>query len=166
RAAVHEALVASDPDSSLTISFGISTFPLHGQSADSLLRTADQALYAAKSLGRNRSVISSAEVPGILARAPRRDDDEAQVELGALLSLAEALDGRDWGSATHCRRVGRFAELTARGLGLSPGSGGRGTPAGTLTDWGRPALPATPLLKDEPLTDDDWVLVRAHPVAG
>ena len=71
RAAVHEALVARGEDTSLTISFGISTFPLHGQSADPLLRTADQALYAAKHLGRNRSVISSAEVPGILARAPR-----------------------------------------------------------------------------------------------
>ena len=71
RAAVHEALVARRRTTPLTISFGISTFPLHGQSADALLRTADQALYAAKRLGRNRSVISSAEVPGIVARAPR-----------------------------------------------------------------------------------------------
>ena len=42
------------------------------------------------------------------------------MELAALLSLAEALDRRDTGSATHCQRVGRFAELTARELGLSP----------------------------------------------
>src|SRR5215211_1497899 len=100
RAAVQEALSSRARDSRLTISFGISTFPLHGQSADGLLRTADQALYAAKRLGRNRSVISSAEVPGILARASRSGDGDAHVELGALLSLAEALDVRDWGSAS------------------------------------------------------------------
>jgi diguanylate cyclase (GGDEF)-like protein len=166
RAAVHETVVARDPDTSLTISFGISTFPLHGQSADALLRAADQALYAAKRLGRNRSVISSAEVPGILARAPRHDNDEAQVELAALLNLAEALDVRDWGSASPCRRVGRFAELTARELGLSPEAVERVRLAGILHDVGRVALPERLLVKDEPLTDDEWVLVRAHPVAG
>jgi diguanylate cyclase (GGDEF)-like protein len=166
RAAVHDALVARDAGSSLTISFGISTFPLHGQSADGLLRTADQALYAAKRLGRDRSVISSAEVPGILARPPRHGHAEAQVELAALLNLAEALDVRDWGSASHCRRVGRFAELTARELGLSPDAVERVRLAGILHDVGRVALPDDVLSKGEPLSDDEWVLVRAHPVVG
>jgi diguanylate cyclase (GGDEF)-like protein len=166
RAAVHEALVARGEKTPLTISFGISTFPLHGQSADSLLRTADQALYAAKQLGRNRSVISSAEVPGILARAPHHSGDNAHVELGALLSLAEALDVRDWGSASHCRRVGRFAELTARELGLSPDAVERIRLAGILHDVGRVALPDAVLAKKDALTDEEWVLVRAHPAVG
>jgi diguanylate cyclase (GGDEF)-like protein len=166
RAAVHEALVARDPDTSLTISFGISTFPLHGQSADGLLRTADQALYAAKRLGRNRSVISSAEVPGILAGVSRHEDGEPHVELAALLSLAEALDVRDWGSASPCQRVGRFAELTARELGLSPESVERVRLAGILHDIGRVALPEDVLAREGPLTDEEWVLVRAHPAVG
>jgi len=166
RSAVHEALVARDPGTPLTISFGISTFPLHGQSADSLLRTADQALYAAKRLGRNRSVISSAEVPGILAHASRHDDGETLVELAALLNLAEALDVRDWGSASHCRRVGRFAELTARELGLPPDAVERVRLAGILHDVGRVALPEALLAKRGPLTEAEWVLVRAHPSVG
>ena len=140
RAAVHEAF-ADQGDGQLTISFGISTHPLHGQSADGLLRTADQALYAAKRLGRNRSVISSAEVPGILAHGARGADSETHVELAALVNLAEALDVRDSGSATHCQRVGRFAELTARELGLPPEAVERIRLAGILHDVGRVAMP-------------------------
>jgi diguanylate cyclase (GGDEF)-like protein len=165
RAAVHEALAAQE-EAALTISFGISTFPLHGQSADGLLRTADQALYAAKRLGRNRSVISSAEVPGILARAPRGAAADTHVELGALLNLAEALDVRETGSTSHCQRVGRFAEITARELGLSPEAVERVRLAGILHDVGRVALPDDVLAKRGPLTDEEWGLVRAHPAVG
>jgi diguanylate cyclase (GGDEF)-like protein/putative nucleotidyltransferase with HDIG domain len=166
RAAVHESLSGDIKGGPLTISFGISTFPLHGQSADGLLSTADQALYAAKRLGRNRSVISSAEVPGILARASRSRDGDAHVELAALLNLAEALDVRDAGSASHCHRVGRFAELTARELGLPPEVVERVRLAGILHDVGRVALPDHLRDKQGPLTDDEWAWVRSHPAVG
>ena len=166
RAAVHESLSGDVKGGPLTISFGISTFPLHGQSADGLLSTADQALYAAKRLGRNRSVISSAEVPGILARASRSRDGDAHVELAALLNLAEALDVRDAGSASHCHRVGRFAELTARELGLAPEVVERVRLAGILHDVGRVALPDHLRDKQGPLTDDEWAWVRSHPAVG
>jgi diguanylate cyclase (GGDEF)-like protein len=166
RAAVHEALGGRQEQTRLTISFGISTFPLHGQSADGLLRTADQALYAAKRLGRNRSVISSAEVPGVLARASRSGNGDAHVELASLVNLAEALDVRDYGSTSHCRRVGRFAELTARELGLPPESVERVRLAGILHDVGRVGLPDDLLGKQGPLTEAEWTWVRAHPAIG
>jgi diguanylate cyclase (GGDEF)-like protein/putative nucleotidyltransferase with HDIG domain len=149
----------------LTASFGVATFPLHGQSTDALLRAADQALYAAKRLGRNRSVISSAEVPGILARAPRRQE-ESHVELSTLLGLAEALDVRDTGTVTHCHRVGRFAELIARELGLAPDAVERVRLAGLLHDVGRVGMPDELLAKRGPLTDEEWSWVRAHPEIG
>ena len=165
RAAVDEACEdVTDPP--LTISFGISAYPLHGQSADALLRAADQALYAAKRLGRNRSVISSAEMPGVLGRAARGANGEAHVELAALLDLAEALDVRDTGSPTHSQRVGRFSELTARELGLPPEAVERVRLAGILHDVGRVALPDSLLVKQGPLTDDEWAWVRAHPAIG
>jgi diguanylate cyclase (GGDEF)-like protein/putative nucleotidyltransferase with HDIG domain len=152
-------------DEGPTVSFGIATFPLHGQSAEALLRAADQALYAAKRLGRNRTVISSAEVPGVLARAAR-NHEEAHVELAALLSLAEALDVRDSGSATHCHRVGRFAELAARELGLTPDAVERVRLAGILHDVGRVGIPDALVRKAGPLTEAEWSLVRSHPEIG
>ncbi|HEY1277028.1 MAG TPA: diguanylate cyclase [Thermoleophilaceae bacterium] len=163
RGDVEERFARSRP--TLTISFGVATFPLHGQSAEALLRAADQALYAAKRLGRNRSVISSAEVPGILARAPR-GHEESHVELASLLSLAEALDVRDSGSTSHCHRVGRFAELTARELGLPPDSVEHVRLAGILHDVGRVGVPDSLLHKDGPLTPDELTLVRSHAEIG
>ena len=159
-----EAAFATSPVP-LTISFGIVTFPLHGQTAEGLLQAGDQALYAAKRLGRNRTVISSAEVPGILARSPRGHDD-GHVELAMLLNLAEALDMRDSGNTTHCHRVGRLAELIARELGLSPGAVERLRIAGILHDVGRVGVPDDLLRKRGPLSEEDWTFVRAHPEVG
>jgi diguanylate cyclase (GGDEF)-like protein/putative nucleotidyltransferase with HDIG domain len=149
----------------LSVSFGVATFPLHGGSSEALLRAADQALYAAKRLGRNRTVISSAEVAGVLARAPH-GQEEAQVELAALLSLAEALDVRDSGSVSHCHRVGRFAELTARELGLAPEAVERVRLAGILHDIGRVGIPDALVRKRGPLTEGELTLVRSHPEIG
>jgi diguanylate cyclase (GGDEF)-like protein/putative nucleotidyltransferase with HDIG domain len=149
----------------LTASFGIVSFPIHGQTGEVLLQAADQALYAAKRLGRNRAVISSAEVPGILARAPRGRDD-SHVELATLLNLAEALDVRDSGSATHCQRVGRYAELIARELGLSPDAVERVRIAGILHDVGRVGVPDELINKSGPLTDEEWGWMRSHPEVG
>jgi putative nucleotidyltransferase with HDIG domain len=149
----------------LTVSFGIATFPLHGQAPEALLRAADQALYAAKRLGRNRTVISSAEVPGILARAPRGHED-THVELAALLSLAEALDVRDSGTVSHSHRVGRFAELIARELGLPPDAVERVRLAGILHDVGRVGIPDALVRKPGPLTERERELVRSHPEIG
>ena len=110
-------------------------------------------------------MISSAEVPGILARAPR-GREEAHVELATLLSLAEALDVRDSGSATHCQRVGRYSELIARELGLPPDSVERVRIAGILHDVGRVGVPDELLAKEGPLDEEEWHWVRSHPEIG
>lgn len=45
----------------LSASFGVSVYPLHAESAEQLLKLADQALYRAKQLGRDRVVTAEKE---------------------------------------------------------------------------------------------------------
>jgi diguanylate cyclase (GGDEF)-like protein len=155
-----------DKDARLTLSLGVACSPLHGATSDALLQSADHALYAAKRLGRNRSVISSAEVPGILARGAAAGREHGYVEVGALVSLAESLDVRDSGHSAHCHRVGRFSELIARELGLAPDEVERIRLAGVLHDVGRVAVPEGVMEKSGPLTEEEWGWVRAHPSTG
>jgi diguanylate cyclase (GGDEF)-like protein len=54
------------PDGSrLSASFGVATYPEHGADAATLLERADQAMYAAKQAGRDRTVVYSDGADGI-----------------------------------------------------------------------------------------------------
>ena len=147
----------------LTFSFGIAGFPHHGRTRDELLRSADRGLYAAKELGRNRSVIYSAEIASVSlpVGAGARD-----VQLSTLLSLAEALDMRDAGTADHSQTVGRHCELMARELGLSRERVERVRLAGVLHDIGKIGISDVILRKPGPLDDAEWAEMRRHPEIG
>jgi diguanylate cyclase (GGDEF)-like protein len=174
-ASEHEAYLVSERmraavehefegDVGLTFSFGIATFPDHGRSADAVLEAADQALYAAKALGRNRCVIFNPEISAIFAPEAGRGADE--VQLATLVSLAEALDLRDTGTADHSRTVGRYCALIAEELGLPPERVQRIEIAGTLHDIGKIGLPDAILQKPGPLQKTELAEIRTHPEIG
>jgi len=152
----------------ITISFGIASHPAHAETAASLVRTADEALYAAKESGRNRSVIHSLALRGLIGAHGGREqrDVEAERYLSVVLDLAEAVDLRFSGSARHSETVGRYAELMARELGLPEPRVSRVRLAGLLHDVGKVGVPDAILRKPGPLTDDERAVILRHPELG
>jgi diguanylate cyclase (GGDEF)-like protein len=54
----------------VTMSFGIASYPDHGDDAEALFRAADGALLAAKAAGRDRAIVYSREVKRAQAAPP------------------------------------------------------------------------------------------------
>jgi diguanylate cyclase (GGDEF)-like protein/putative nucleotidyltransferase with HDIG domain len=144
----------------ITISFGVAAYPDHGNDAEVLLRNADHALYAAKDMGRDRTVIYSPEVARALSGGREGD---CELHLATMVSLAESLDIRDTGSPDHCHAVARYAGLTATELGFDPEHVERVRLAGVLHDVGKAGVTDRLPSKPGPLDEDEWREMRTHP---
>ena len=145
----------------VTISFGVASHPDHGDERDLVMSAAWRAMGAAKELGRDRSVIYSAEVSRMLASAD--GPGGADLKLATVVGLAEALDIRDTGTPGHCHTVGRYAELMATALGLPAERAERVRLAGLLHDVGKIGVSDRLLTKPGPLDAEEWQEMRTHP---
>jgi diguanylate cyclase (GGDEF)-like protein/putative nucleotidyltransferase with HDIG domain len=150
----------------VTISFGVATYPQHGETAGSLLRAGDEALYAAKQSGRNRTVLHSPALRASSHGAGSARDIESERFVAVVLDLAEAVDLRFSGSARHSETVGRYAEMMARELGLSTEQTSRVRLAGLLHDIGKVGVPDSILKKPSALTPEEFALIKQHPELG
>jgi diguanylate cyclase (GGDEF)-like protein/putative nucleotidyltransferase with HDIG domain len=163
RIALREEFAADDIP--LTISFGLATCPLHGTSRQELVGVADDALYAAKELGRDRTVIYSKEVVGVLTPVNGRNSKRNE-QLAIMLALTEALDAGEAGTADHSQTVARYCEVIAREMGLDATTVERVRLAGLLHDVGNVAISHLVLNKPEPLSPDEWAEIRRHSEIG
>src|SRR3954449_11866603 len=166
RRAVKEPSAGKTGETDLpTVSFGVASFPTHAADAEALMHAADQALYAAKAMGRDRSVIYN---PEILANVlgGNLEPVAGNEHLSAVLVLAETLDLRDSGTASHSQTVGRLAALIAGALGFAADRVERIRLAGILHDIGKIGIPDWILHKPGPLDESEWAEVRKHPEMG
>jgi diguanylate cyclase (GGDEF)-like protein len=161
----HELKVSFESEPvPLTVSIGVVNWPVHRGSARGLLTAAEQALLLAKELGGDRSAMYGDNILTRLATASARKDEDKH--LVTLMSLAEAVDIRDGGTAAHCQNVGRFSAALGRELGLSDEMVERVRCAGVLHDLGKIGVPDSVLRKPGPLTDPEWAEMRKHPEVG
>jgi diguanylate cyclase (GGDEF)-like protein/putative nucleotidyltransferase with HDIG domain len=146
----------------ISVSVGIAdSEPCDG--AESLVRAANRALFAAKRLGRDRCVVHHAET---LAMLDALADDRAGEQLEAAMLLAETLDLRDVATARHSETVGRYAEQIADELGLAADQVERVRVAGVLHDIGKLGISDAVLLKTGSLEAAEWAEIRRHPELG
>ncbi len=83
-----------------------------------------------------------------------------------LEALVAALDVRERKTGEHSRRVARYGMVLGNELGISGDPCRRMCRGALLHDIGKIGVPDAVLLKEGPLTDAEWALMRLHPELG
>jgi diguanylate cyclase (GGDEF)-like protein len=151
-------------DAPVTISFGIATYPAHARDPERLMQAADAALYSAKRLGRDCSVVYSPGLAELLLG--QGEQERGPHQLATLLAITPEVDRRAVGDPEHSRRVATYAGLAARELGFRSDGLVRIRLAGILHDIGAIGVSRAVLHSSEPLTGEDWLEIRRHPELG
>jgi diguanylate cyclase (GGDEF)-like protein/putative nucleotidyltransferase with HDIG domain len=128
-----------------------------GMSAEGLLANARMACIHAQTIGGGRAVMAPDLAAIEQGGAPQREAIEA---------LAVALLERDRYTGEHSEAVIEMSGAVARNLGMGPREVERVRSAALLHDIGKVAIPDEILHKPGPLTDDEWRLMKEHPVIG
>jgi HD-GYP domain-containing protein (c-di-GMP phosphodiesterase class II) len=81
-------------------------------------------------------------------------------------TLIAAVGARDAYTAEHSREVVSHAVAVARRLGLSDAEVADVSRVAMLHDVGKISIPDAILMKPGPLDDDEWAVMRMHPVFG
>jgi putative nucleotidyltransferase with HDIG domain len=95
-----------------------------------------------------------------------RGRELASLQLGVLVAMVRTLSLRDKSTARHSAAVARYARAIAAASGYSEADQNAVHTAGLLHDIGKFAFPDRILLADNRLADEDWDIVRRHPVDG
>jgi putative two-component system response regulator len=102
-----------------------------------------------RSLLRNKALIDSLE--------------EAE---SILFALGQAVEQRDEYTGSHCQRLASYSVALGEALGLSRPEIQALHRGGYLHDIGKISVPDAILFKKGPLTEEEWVVMRAHTVKG
>jgi putative nucleotidyltransferase with HDIG domain len=95
--------------------------------------------------------------------------DREEVMISALHALAAAVDARDPYTAGHSQRVTQYSLMIARQMNYAPGNAAawrKLEQGGLLHDIGKIAVPDAVLSKPGRLTDEEFEIMKSHPVKG
>jgi diguanylate cyclase (GGDEF)-like protein len=139
----------------ITISAGIATYPLDGNSITTVLAALARTLEAARTSG------------GDEVRVARRGEaQEATGGYDVLRGLVLAIDTKDRYTKRHSEDVARYAAFLARRIGLDEAMVSTIERAGVLHDVGKIGIPDAILHKPGRLTAEEQAIVQQHVALG
>ncbi len=84
----------------------------------------------------------------------------------AVVMLCLAAEGKDQDTSSHLHRVQHYTEALAIAVGVDEKEAAHMGLMSMLHDIGKLATPDAILKKAEKLTDEEWIIMREHPLAG
>jgi cyclic di-GMP phosphodiesterase len=100
-----------------------------------------------------------------LLKLKAHTDELERAEL-VLFALAQSIEGKDSYTGGHCDRLSNFSERLGRRIGLPEDQITALRRGGIVHDVGKVAVPDAILLKPGKLTDEEWMIMRRHPIVG
>lgn len=178
------------------VAVGIATYPESSKEKEKLLILAEQAMYISQAKGYKdgmSAIISSTDIDfwddnalksyaeiiskrysqiGIsfedeLLHKFSSEQISSQNHLSEIAtSLAGAIDAKDPYTKGHSTSVSRYSEALARALNLPENEVERISLGALLHDVGKIGIPENVLKKPDKLSDDEWNIMKQHPVIG
>jgi cyclic di-GMP phosphodiesterase len=100
-----------------------------------------------------------------LLKLKLRTDELERAEL-VLFSLARSIEGKDPYTHGHCERLADYSARLGEQLGLFEEQLTALRRGGVVHDIGKIAVPDSILLKPSKLSEEEWKLIREHPLVG
>ena len=180
----------------IKVSVGVASYPDCAQDKEQLLILAEQAMYISQAKGYKdgmSAIISAADFnfwDDIALQSYAEVISKRHAQLGinfedeliskfhddhnlsdsrtweVATSLAGAIDAKDPYTKGHSTSVSRFSEALARAINLPEKEVSRITLGALLHDVGKIGIPETVLKKEGPLSDEEWTIMKQHPVIG
>jgi len=148
---------AAGPISCVSASAGIASWQ-RAQTPEQLLEVARRGIDRARADGGGRAAMMSTGLDDVSPQDDSRRD--------AIVGLATTLLERDRYTGDHSEAVVQLTVRVAQALALNPDEVERVETAALLHDIGKVGIPDSILHKDGPLDDEEWVLMKEHPVIG
>jgi diguanylate cyclase (GGDEF)-like protein/putative nucleotidyltransferase with HDIG domain len=153
----------------LTISAGVSSFPVDGPSAEGLIRKAEIALVEARQRGGSQTNLASDLLRK--SRGKKRTIWEVaeyleSANVNSIFAMATALDARDHYSAFHSRNVSRYAVLIGKALDIKAKNLDDLRTAALLHDIGKIGVSDMIICKSGPLDTEEWNIMMKHAELG
>jgi HD-GYP domain-containing protein (c-di-GMP phosphodiesterase class II) len=117
-------------------------------------------------LRHRRTQLTERENERLVALARRSESDLAAQYRASLVALGTALEARDGYTGRHGEETVALAGRVAKRLNLSPERIVEVETVALLHDVGKIGTPNEILRKDAPLDEDEWIVMREHPLIG
>lgn len=114
----------------------------------------------------SRQAVSAAANNMLYERLKRSMDEKEKAHLETIHTLISAVELKDRYTVGHSKRVSALSSCVAREMGLDDETVERISLAGIFHDIGKIGIPDSILTKEGSLSDEEYELIRSHPVKG
>ncbi|PKM81621.1 MAG: hypothetical protein CVU89_09005 [Firmicutes bacterium HGW-Firmicutes-14] len=150
------------PAGRLTISLGIATYPVNATRKDDLIKMADDALYKAKYISKNKVVLYYSVLDEL-----KTELDKSELDLiNTIKTLISVINSKDKYTYGHSERVVQYSVMIAEAFKL-PEKDLKNIKVGAyLHDIGKIEIDRELLNKQGPLSEAEMNIIQQHPAWG